>query len=149
MQSCKYSSWIKSVHHSLPHLQPAPTESSPFFPPSPCCLALFLVEARSLCSRALEQSDGSHSTVLTHKGSCTCFDLHFSNASGGISISEMHFFCKVSMFFFSSTKLKKKKRRKIMQFFFILKLSCDLYLSSPEACEKNLSYVLKIIQKIE
>lgn len=31
--------------------------------------------------------DLRHSTVLTHKGSCTCFDLHFSNASGGISIS--------------------------------------------------------------
>lgn len=61
----------------------------------------------------------SHSTVLAHKGSCTCFDLHFSNASGGISISEMHFFCKVSMFFFSSTKLtKKNKKRKNYAIFF-------------------------------
>lgn len=97
-----------------PPLNPPP--SSP-----PVAWLFILVEAGSLCSRALEQSDGSHSTVLTHKGSCTCFDLHFSNASGGISISEMHFFCKVSMFFFSSTKLtkkQKKKKEKLCKFFF-------------------------------
>lgn len=40
VQSCKYPSWIKAVHHSLPHLQSAPTESSPLFSP-PCCLALY------------------------------------------------------------------------------------------------------------
>lgn len=111
--------------------------------------SLFWWKLCSLCSRALEQSDGSHSTVLTHKGSCTCFDLHFSNASGGISISEMHFFCKVSMFFFSSTKLakNKKKRKNYANFFFILKLSCDLYLSSPEACEKTFLMYLKLYRR--
>lgn len=86
---CKYPSWIKSVHHSLPHLQTPKRESS--HPPlCPLAWLFTLVEVRSLCARSPEQRDGfeTHTrTVPTHKGSCTCFDLHFSNASGGISIS--------------------------------------------------------------
>lgn len=51
------------------------------------------------------------------------------------------------LFFFPHSGMKLNKD---MQFFFmILRLSCDLYSSSPEACGKTFSYVLKIIQKIE
>lgn len=41
VQYCKYPSWIKSVHHSLPHLQSVPIKLILSTSPFPCCLALY------------------------------------------------------------------------------------------------------------